>query len=401
MEDLSFFQKPVSNLDYSDIEWLKNERIPESYNLDYKRDTYGRGKTDELAKDISALANTSGGYLVLGVDEVKDSDEGETYPGEIVGIEKEEDLKKRIIDRIIPSIMPHPEVHFSDLISIPGKQDRVVLVTYIPKSYDSLHMVVVKKRNCYYKRFHDQNVPMDEYEVRIRYEMLGRGQKWTDDRLMEVSEETYIRLAQPEKGALIVATAPLLTSQKFDNFEIARSFNDIKKYKHPWQKYGSTSPLKIHMDYFEKAVTEQNPIARMRLYFDGTACYSTRSIFSEGDSGRGVFVGSIIHEAFHMLRILNDFYILNGFSAYLKLLIQIKKLPGARLSFPDRSQIADIESMPIYDREFPTFSKTIEMDTLLSNRKDLLDECVLPLFREAGFDRTKNCWNGKDEPYEN
>ncbi|MDH2345513.1 ATP-binding protein [Bradyrhizobium sp. SSUT77] len=45
--------------------------VPEGVLVDYKRSTYGRTDNDvkEFLKDISSFANTSGGHLIIGVDE--------------------------------------------------------------------------------------------------------------------------------------------------------------------------------------------------------------------------------------------------------------------------------------------------------------------------------------------
>ena len=45
--------------------------LPETETLDYKRDAYGRSDADkrEFCKDVSGLANTRGGDLVLGMEE--------------------------------------------------------------------------------------------------------------------------------------------------------------------------------------------------------------------------------------------------------------------------------------------------------------------------------------------
>src|SRR4051794_28889835 len=64
--------KPLSEIDYSDIDKALEEKLPEGQTLDYKRDIYGNGNDDkkELLKDVSSFANTHGGDLIIGVDEV-------------------------------------------------------------------------------------------------------------------------------------------------------------------------------------------------------------------------------------------------------------------------------------------------------------------------------------------
>ena len=55
------------NIEY--IQLLIDNKIKESINLDYKTEL---GKiNDEIAKDISAFANTSGGRIIYGIEEIK------------------------------------------------------------------------------------------------------------------------------------------------------------------------------------------------------------------------------------------------------------------------------------------------------------------------------------------
>ena len=408
MSDLSFFQKPVSQLKYSDIEWLVNEeRMPESYNLDYKRDNYERNKTDELAKDISALANTSGGWLVLGVEEDKNSNEGETYPGEIVGIENEKDIKKRITDRIINSIMPHPQVQFSSLIEIPDKKNRAVLVVYVPKSFDSLHMVVVKHKNRYYKRYHDQNVPMDEYEVRTRYEMIGKGEKYLDDRLAKNSNEALKQLHPDEKGAIAVSVVSAFADLKCRDLNLVNSLvhnpNERCDPRILIMGIGGSCAPQRKMDCIQKINDRERTSAVMRFYFDGAISYATSRIFGLGQDGqeRRLYSHDVVYEIFHIMSIFADYYIKNGYFGYIKIRIDIKDLPKSRFVFRCNDDLFLANHSIEFDRPFLPVIKRIQVPDLLEQRKNLADECLLPLFYEAGLDEThlaRYCWDSNNQP---
>lgn len=62
------FDKPIENISYKDIcdlVYRKKER--EGQILDYKREFHKEGK--EFAKDLTAFANASGGYIIYGIDE--------------------------------------------------------------------------------------------------------------------------------------------------------------------------------------------------------------------------------------------------------------------------------------------------------------------------------------------
>jgi predicted HTH transcriptional regulator len=87
------FNKPLSEITIDDISIIVRDKVPESRNLDYKRELppLTEAGNKELLKDISAFANTVGGYLIYGVDEK------EGVPTEILGVEVEDfdKLKQR------------------------------------------------------------------------------------------------------------------------------------------------------------------------------------------------------------------------------------------------------------------------------------------------------------------
>lgn len=62
------FDKSLSEITYKDINdllYLKQER--EGQRLDYKKEFHKEGK--EFAKDVTAFANSEGGYIIFGIDE--------------------------------------------------------------------------------------------------------------------------------------------------------------------------------------------------------------------------------------------------------------------------------------------------------------------------------------------
>ncbi|MBZ9572486.1 ATP-binding protein [Patescibacteria group bacterium] len=58
------FTKEITKITYQDVVEFCNQRIAESINLDYKKD-FPR----DLEKSISAFANTTGGLIIIGVEE--------------------------------------------------------------------------------------------------------------------------------------------------------------------------------------------------------------------------------------------------------------------------------------------------------------------------------------------
>lgn len=146
-----------------DIRALINEQRKEDLRLEYKRSD-ALAKTDvrrktEIAKDVSAMANSAGGIIIYGIDEQKKSngpirlDDG-VDPNEI-SVEWLEQVIDSGTQRRIDGVRVHP-VKIADA-------GRFVYLVYVPQSSRAPHMAADHR---YYKRLGTITAPMEEYEVR-------------------------------------------------------------------------------------------------------------------------------------------------------------------------------------------------------------------------------------------
>jgi len=160
------FNKPISQLNEEDFQALIDNKERESSILEYKQEISGTDhEKKEISKDISAMANTEGGYLVIGIQE----DDGQASV--IVGTPKtigrqpvEVWIENVLITNVRPKIAITPKV--ITLVSIPG---RVLVVIHIPQSPKRPHMVITNGRNTYYTRHNYQATYADEHEVRSMF----------------------------------------------------------------------------------------------------------------------------------------------------------------------------------------------------------------------------------------
>lgn len=145
----------------NDLEELVANQIPESLTLDYKSSD-ALEKTDakrrELAKDVSAMANSAGGVLIYGVKERKGGfpnciDEGTDMSG----------IPPEWFDQVVNSLV-HPRISGIGVNPIPlaTNSGRVAYVLVVPQSATA-HMA---SDHIYHKRYGTITTKMEDYEVR-------------------------------------------------------------------------------------------------------------------------------------------------------------------------------------------------------------------------------------------
>ncbi len=149
-----------SQIKFSDITGLVENKVPESKYIDYKSKlpNFSNDKEKEgFINDVCAFANASGGYIVYGMEE-KDG-----FPTAISGIEiSNSDGEIRKITEVIRT-NTEPSFYGSD-IKIVEDSTKKVLILKIIQSLNKPH--AAKKSNRFYIRASACNQPMDVFEVR-------------------------------------------------------------------------------------------------------------------------------------------------------------------------------------------------------------------------------------------
>lgn len=160
------FRKPVSQLTEADIQTLIENKEKESSVLEFKRELKGGdGEKREISKDISAIANTEGGYLIVGIEENDGKADSIVGTAKTIGRQPvEEWVESFLISNIRPRLTIKPKV-----VDIASDPDKILLVIHIPQSSRRPHMVTVDGRNAYYRRHNFQSTYADEHEVRAMF----------------------------------------------------------------------------------------------------------------------------------------------------------------------------------------------------------------------------------------
>ena len=186
----SLLTMPLSEITFDDVESFCHppDGPPENQVLEYKS---GRGgekvPSREIAKAASALANTFGGMIILGVED----DHKGGRPKDIPGVPADRDLDKEVssilFDDITPPLVPLPEI---GAVELPDNREKAVVVIRVAQSNATPHAIKNSNGNpCIYVRAGSESRPTEDWETPAGPEKLA----WLFNRRRK-SEELHDRI---------------------------------------------------------------------------------------------------------------------------------------------------------------------------------------------------------------
>lgn len=175
-----------------ELKELIHNGIEESQQLEYKAAAALLNSTlnKDIAKDVSAMANASGGVIIYGIKEHNSADK-KHLPESITPIQRKEFSKERLEQIINSNISPKIE----DIIIHPiplEKENEVVYVVEIPQS-QTAHQSM---KDCiYYRRYNFEILAMQDYEIR---DVMNRLKYPKIEMDFEIIKQRYTEHARPE-----------------------------------------------------------------------------------------------------------------------------------------------------------------------------------------------------------
>ena len=181
---MSLEAKALSELTSQDLQELVDRKAWEDLTHEFKRDLPGNSDGDrtEFLGDVSSFANSSGGYIIYGLEE----SEGEAH--ELVGVAGVADQNIRRLEQMANSGIdpPIPGLH---IVAVRLDENRTAMVVHIPRSPVLPHMVCVKGQCKFFQRGSNGKHPLDVNGIRLLFERHGSATRW-------VREFRATRLAQ-------------------------------------------------------------------------------------------------------------------------------------------------------------------------------------------------------------
>ena len=266
----TMLKDPTPEWTKAHINHIVQNRLPETARLEYKREMSldtPRAKK-EAAKDVSSMANSSGGRMIIGIKEEQQAD-GSRLP---VGVQPITDggLAKQLEDVLLSNTQPDlgPLIH-------PVEVDGGYCVVIDVEPSVMPVMVTSGGDNRYYKRVNFQAVPMDEREVRERYERSTRSLE-TAQRLIEEAV-TFEGLTVMEKADFCAANGwdrspawlALVAAPFFPSGEVFDGAMGRLQLSALGDKYWGDTAVEPHASGLELRLGERPPYLLLRAHRNG------------------------------------------------------------------------------------------------------------------------------------
>lgn len=228
----------------SDIQALLQVQAPESMTLDYKQSLYGNSDSDkkEFLKDLTALANTNGGHLILGIRETDGVAESvtpisaENPDAELLRMES---IARSGVEPPLPGLR---------IKSISLEAGGYLIVCRVPKSWIGPHRVVAKGSNRFYMRNSAGVFEPSIEELRAlftqRNSFLHQAQAFRDKRLSEICDSDGIR-PLVGNGRLVIHVLPSASFSGMINLDLEAVHNANLKFR-PMGSSGMSPRFNYH-----------------------------------------------------------------------------------------------------------------------------------------------------------
>jgi hypothetical protein len=203
---MSLDKADLTTIVEADLQALIDSNVPEGRDLDYKVATYGG--TDEAKReflaDVSSFANTSGGHLIIGMEEVAG------VASALPGVDLDPDAEIRRLDSLArDGLQPRlPEIR---LHAIRLANTRVAIVVRVGKSWSAPHRIIAQRSNRFWARGAGGKYEPDVNELRSLFAVAPT----LSSRIRDFRMERVARIAALDtpipilpEGALVLHIVP-------------------------------------------------------------------------------------------------------------------------------------------------------------------------------------------------
>jgi hypothetical protein len=190
---MALLHVPLNQIEERHILELIAARAPETNIIEYKRETYGNALRDdfEFLADVSSLANTSGGDLIIGIAATHG------VPDELVPFARDIDAEiNRLESRARAGLQPRISLE-SKAIPVQGGH---ILILRVARSYNPPHRIIRENSNRFWARSTAGKYEPNVEQLRELFTLSPR----IADRTREFRATRLARLASAESPVTLM-----------------------------------------------------------------------------------------------------------------------------------------------------------------------------------------------------
>lgn len=264
----------------ADLSELVTAQVPEGLRLEYKLETYGKTDAErrEFLKDVSALANSVGGHLIIGAREV------DGIATEFVGLEAT-DAEILRLGQIARNGL-EPRISGLRMKAIVLAAGGAALLLRVPSSWNRPHRVVAQGANRFYVRHsagvHEPNVE----ELRTLFSLSGsfleRARQFRAERIADIQAAVGER-PLVGGGRLILHIVPIASFAGAVTLDMEQVYAEHGRFVPLGQPMGLTPRYNYHGFINERGGDYNHGYTQ--IFRDGRLEATKASILRDHDGG--------------------------------------------------------------------------------------------------------------------
>ena len=371
---MSIFVKPINEIEFEDVKAFCDEQIEENRRLEYKKAFSSKDEKKQIAKEISAFANTHGGIILVGVGE---KDRKPKLP--IDGIAYIEGLNEKVTSIALKNIYP-PVFPEATVCRFGNDHEKAVVVIRVQESDETPH--TVENTTGIYVRVDSQNEPQ-----RARYEeiewLINRREKAVEnrERLLRRAKERFDNqpLRKNFKAFQRVSVIPVFPHATLVALESLSDIADKSKVSvhncdFPLTNQYKTAHESIVYDSAYESFLNYTEINRFGLIFSKQSLWG-----SDNEKKVNLFEAAYMVEG--VLRFSLNFYEKVGYWGLILINLSLEGIRGASLTNPSSITWSEYINPHLGSSDFDD-SITLERKITVRELSERFDEIVKDLYNE-------------------
>lgn len=380
--------KNIDQIIENDLKALVDNSVLEGKTIEYKQSLPSNPDSDkkEFLADISSFANASGGDLICGIIENRNTGDTKiTLEGLIIeNIDQEISRLDSMIREGIEPRISGIKFHHVNL-----SNSKIALIIRIPKSWISPHRVSFKGHDKFYSRSANGKYPLDVAELRIAFNLsetiIERIRKFRENRISNMfANETPIPFCDTAK--IVLHLLPIISfnpAQSYDLSQIASYLGEMKPiYSSGWNhRYNLDGFLNYYSGREEKSSSYVQ-------FFKSGIIEAVEGLILEPQEDGRLIIPSVLYERELINSLSNYLSILKTLNVELPVFIFLALLGVKGYSMAVRRE-SWFDSGNTVDRDVLLLPEVvIESYDIIA--KDVLRPCFDSIWNACGFPKSLN-----------